>query len=130
MAHVCMPKEDGISSMTNLLQHNVHRVCIWVIITITIGGNLMVIICRYLWQEESSIHALFITHLCSKYCLVEQASIARILAHVHAVMHLRHARTNTHTHEDLPNISTHFNALEVRLSTHSFAKASPCLNPA
>ena len=67
MADQCLPKEDGISSMTNLLQHRVHRIFIWIIIIITIGGNMMVIICRYLWIEESSIHALFITHLCSKY---------------------------------------------------------------
>ena len=65
MAHVCTPKGDGISSFANLLQHRMHRICIWLITAVTLLGNLMVIMCRYLWQEESTVHTLFITHLCT-----------------------------------------------------------------
>ena len=65
-AQVCEPKEDGISSLRNLLQHVVHRVSIWVIALLTIAGNMLVIICRIFWREESDIHAFFIKNLCGK----------------------------------------------------------------
>ncbi len=64
---ICWPKGDGLSSFTNLLGMDIHRVCIWAIAVVTLGGNMFVLLCRLILREEKSIHSLFIRNMCGVY---------------------------------------------------------------
>ena len=60
---ICHPLGDGISSVVNLLDSVVLRVAIWLVAVVTCGGNVFVIVCRLLLQDETNSHSLFIKNL-------------------------------------------------------------------
>jgi len=49
--------------VVNLLDSVVLRVAIWLVAVVTCGGNVFVIVCRLLLQDETNSHSLFIKNL-------------------------------------------------------------------
>ena len=100
----CMPKSDGISSIENLLDLIIHRVCIWLVAMVTCICNLLVFIGRMcVRKEEHQTHSFFIKNLCGEYFLIKYPSVVSyfdktlvisffvtvlILGHIHNVSHL------------------------------------------
>jgi len=63
MVAICHPRSDGISSIANLLEIHLLRVSIWFVAMTICAGNLFVLVCRMLFNEEKNIHSLFIKNL-------------------------------------------------------------------
>ncbi|XP_035704191.1 relaxin receptor 2 isoform X2 [Folsomia candida] len=59
----CEPKSDGISSITNLLDNMVLRVCVWIMGILSIVGNIFVIFCRMMIREPNRVHSFYIRNL-------------------------------------------------------------------
>jgi len=67
---VCKPRGDGLSSIGNLLDWTVHRVCIWLVALLTCAGNVLVFVYRLVRHNSSqSAHLLFVRNLCGTSCL-------------------------------------------------------------
>ena len=62
----CEPKGDGISSFNNLLEAPVLRVCIWIVATLTLLGNIGVFLVRCKVKSDSQVHSLIIRNLCGR----------------------------------------------------------------
>ncbi|GAB6027654.1 Relaxin insulin-like peptide receptor [Chamberlinius hualienensis] len=60
---VCEPKSDGISSLENLLDNVILRVCVWIVAAIACVGNLLVLIGRLLINELNQVHSFYIKSL-------------------------------------------------------------------
>lgn len=60
---ICHPRGDGISSIANLLDMILLRVYIWLIATTICAGNMFVLVCRLLFNEQKNVHSLFVKNL-------------------------------------------------------------------
>ncbi len=63
-AKLCEPKGDGISSMDDLLNQMIVRICIWVVATITCLGNITVMVGRTAINQDNRPHSIIIKNLC------------------------------------------------------------------
>ncbi|XP_071549649.1 uncharacterized protein [Panulirus ornatus] len=59
----CRPHPDEFSSCEDLLTNSVLRVCIWVLTSLSLTGNLLVIIWRTLYHTDNKVHSFLITNL-------------------------------------------------------------------
>ena len=67
MVRVCKPAGDGLSSIRNLLDWTLLRVCIWLVAILTCTGNMFVIAYRLVHQHSGqSAHLLFVRNLCGE----------------------------------------------------------------
>ncbi|XP_065365604.1 relaxin receptor 2 [Calliphora vicina] len=61
---VCDPHGDGISSTYHLLDNPILRGSVWVMASIAIVGNLLVLLGRYFYKTRSNVeHSLYLRHL-------------------------------------------------------------------
>uniref|UniRef100_A0A1A9WVK7 G-protein coupled receptors family 1 profile domain-containing protein n=1 Tax=Glossina brevipalpis TaxID=37001 RepID=A0A1A9WVK7_9MUSC len=61
---VCEPHGDGISSTYHLLDNPILRGSVWVMASVAIVGNLLVLLGRYLYKTRSNVeHSLYLRHL-------------------------------------------------------------------
>ncbi|OXA60100.1 Relaxin receptor 1 [Folsomia candida] len=59
----CTPKGDGISSVENLLDNVILRVCVWIMGIVGVVGNGFVILSRLLVREKNRVHSFYIKNL-------------------------------------------------------------------
>lgn len=59
----CLPEPDEFSSCEDLMSNNVLRVCVWVLGSLALAGNLLVIIWRLLYHTDNKVHSFLITNL-------------------------------------------------------------------
>ncbi|XP_017052214.1 relaxin receptor 2 isoform X1 [Drosophila ficusphila] len=61
---VCDPHGDGISSKLHLLDNQILRGSVWVMASIAVVGNLLVLLGRYFYKSRSNVeHSLYLRHL-------------------------------------------------------------------
>nr|XP_016924234.1 relaxin receptor 2 [Drosophila suzukii] len=61
---VCSPHGDGISSKLHLLDNQILRGSVWVMASIAVVGNLLVLLGRYFYKSRSNVeHSLYLRHL-------------------------------------------------------------------
>ncbi|KAH8420368.1 hypothetical protein KR009_009646, partial [Drosophila setifemur] len=61
---VCHPHGDGISSKLHLLDNQILRGSVWVMASIAVVGNLLVLLGRYFYKSRSNVeHSLYLRHL-------------------------------------------------------------------
>ncbi|EDW78563.2 uncharacterized protein Dwil_GK16506 [Drosophila willistoni] len=61
---VCDPHGDGISSIQHLLDNQILRGSVWVMASIAVVGNLLVLLGRYFYKSRSNVeHSLYLRHL-------------------------------------------------------------------
>ncbi|KPU75143.1 uncharacterized protein Dana_GF20961 [Drosophila ananassae] len=61
---VCHPHGDGISSQLHLLDNQILRGSVWVMASIAVVGNLLVLLGRYFYKSRSNVeHSLYLRHL-------------------------------------------------------------------
>ncbi|XP_017148209.1 relaxin receptor 2 [Drosophila miranda] len=61
---VCDPHGDGISSTWHLLDNQILRGSVWVMASIAVVGNLLVLLGRYFYKSRSNVeHSLYLRHL-------------------------------------------------------------------
>ncbi|KAH8289847.1 hypothetical protein KR054_011873, partial [Drosophila jambulina] len=61
---VCDPHGDGISSKLHLLDNQILRGSVWVLASIAVVGNLLVLLGRYFYKSRSNVeHSLYLRHL-------------------------------------------------------------------
>ncbi|KAH8415309.1 hypothetical protein KR222_002744, partial [Zaprionus bogoriensis] len=61
---VCEPRGDGISSTFHLLDNQLLRGSVWVMASIAVVGNLLVLLGRYFYKSRSNVeHSLYLRHL-------------------------------------------------------------------
>ncbi|KAM7350285.1 uncharacterized protein ACRADG_008897 [Cochliomyia hominivorax] len=61
---VCDPHGDGISSTYHLLDNTILRWSVWIMASIAVIGNLLVILSRYFYKTRSNAeHSLYLRHL-------------------------------------------------------------------
>ncbi|XP_034101380.2 relaxin receptor 2 isoform X1 [Drosophila albomicans] len=61
---VCDPRGDGISSTFHLLDNQLLRGSVWVMASIAVVGNLLVLLGRYFYKSRSNVeHSLYLRHL-------------------------------------------------------------------
>ncbi|XP_030567717.1 relaxin receptor 2 [Drosophila novamexicana] len=61
---VCDPRGDGISSTFHLLDNQLLRGSVWIMASIAVVGNLLVLAGRYFYKSRSNVeHSLYLRHL-------------------------------------------------------------------
>ncbi|KAM7350281.1 lutropin-choriogonadotropic hormone receptor-like [Cochliomyia hominivorax] len=61
---VCDPHGDGISSTYHLLDNTILRWSVWIMASIAVIGNLLVILSRYFYKTRSNVeHSMYLRHL-------------------------------------------------------------------
>ncbi|KAH8306848.1 hypothetical protein KR018_007147, partial [Drosophila ironensis] len=61
---VCHPHGDGISSKLHLLDNQILRGSVWVMASVAVVGNLLVLLGRYFYKSRSNVeHSLYLRHL-------------------------------------------------------------------
>ncbi|XP_037942709.1 relaxin receptor 2-like [Teleopsis dalmanni] len=60
---MCKPKTDGISSFKDLLSKPILRYSAWIMATVTISGNIMVLWGRFIYRDENIAVTLVIRNL-------------------------------------------------------------------
>lgn len=55
---VCLPPADEFSSCEDLMSNLVLRVCVWVLASVAILGNILVIACRASYKHTNQVHRL------------------------------------------------------------------------
>ncbi|XP_069171156.1 G-protein coupled receptor GRL101 [Procambarus clarkii] len=61
--HHCRPQPDEFSSCEDLMTNTVLRVCVWVLGSLALSGNLLVIVWRFLYHTDNRVHSFLITNL-------------------------------------------------------------------
>ncbi|XP_064106954.1 G-protein coupled receptor GRL101-like [Macrobrachium nipponense] len=59
----CSPPPDEFSSCEDLMTNTVLRICAWILGTVALSGNLLVIIWRTFFDNDNKVHSFLITHL-------------------------------------------------------------------
>ncbi|XP_068233656.1 G-protein coupled receptor GRL101-like [Palaemon carinicauda] len=59
----CSPPPDEFSSCEDLMTNTVLRICAWILGTVALSGNLLVIIWRTFFENDNKVHSFLITHL-------------------------------------------------------------------
>ncbi|XP_045121392.1 G-protein coupled receptor GRL101-like [Portunus trituberculatus] len=59
----CYPLPDQFSSCEDLMTNGVLRVCVWVLASLALSGNSLVIVWRLLYETDNKVHSFLITNL-------------------------------------------------------------------
>ncbi|XP_045121352.1 LOW QUALITY PROTEIN: G-protein coupled receptor GRL101-like [Portunus trituberculatus] len=59
----CYPRPDQFSSCEDLMTNGVLRVCVWVLASLALSGNLLVILWRLVYSSDNQVHSFLITNL-------------------------------------------------------------------
>lgn len=63
---MCLPRGDGISSVKHLLDNRILRSSVWVMASVSVVGNFLVLFRRYyMHSKENDIHAHYSLYLCN-----------------------------------------------------------------
>ncbi|XP_050712594.1 G-protein coupled receptor GRL101-like [Eriocheir sinensis] len=59
----CYPLPDQFSSCEDLMTNGVLRVCVWILASLALSGNFLVIVWRLLYETDNKVHSFLITNL-------------------------------------------------------------------